>query len=252
MRDVKHLLAQNHFWATAMAGRDPEYFKRLARQQKPEYLWIGCADSRLPAEMIMQLSPGELFVHRNVANLVLPNDLNCLSVLQFAVDVLQVKHVIVCGHYGCGGVGAAWAYAKLGLVDDWLQNVQNVRESHAMRLAGLGSDVERIDRLCELNVIEQVANTCRTPMVQEAWGRGQGLSVHGWIYRVEDGLLHDLELTVTSPAQLQSKYEAAVNGAPGASFTARPGASGAPGRIGSGGGATPTSEAKARSHKTPE
>jgi len=250
MRDVQHLLAQNHFWATAMVGRDPDYFARLANQQRPHYLWIGCADSRLPAELIMQLAPGELFVHRNVANLVLHTDLNCLSVLQFAVEVLQVRHVIVCGHYGCGGIGAAWAYARLGLVDTWLQNVQNVREGHAMHLASLQSDVERIDRLSELNVIEQVSSACRTSIVQEAWQRGQALAVHGWIYRVDDGLLHDLEVTVTAAAELQPQYDRAVGTLP--PFKARPDSSDGSARTAPGGDASRRAATTARSRRRPE
>jgi len=192
---VERLLAANRAWARATTEADPEFFARLATQQRPEYLWIGCSDSRVPANQIVGLRPGEIFVHRNVANLVVHTDLNCLSVLQFAVDVLQVRHVIVCGHYGCGGVLAALRGERHGLVDNWLRHVQDVRDAHADLLARTAESAKH-DQLCELNVVEQVANVARTSVVQDAWARGQQLAVHGWIYGLGDGLLKDLELSM--------------------------------------------------------
>lgn len=196
MRALDHLFANNREWAAELAAREPEFFGRLSDQQAPEYLWIGCSDSRVPANQIVGLLPGELFVHRNVANVVVHTDLNCLSVLQYAVDVLRVRHVIVCGHYGCGGVQAAARNIKLGLIDNWLRHVQDVARRHRESLAELDDENQRIDRLCELNVIEQVINVCQTTTVRDAWGRGQPLAVHGWIYRLQDGLLHDLGICV--------------------------------------------------------
>jgi carbonic anhydrase len=191
------LFENNRRWAAEMTARDPRFFERLAGQQAPEYLWIGCADSRVPANEIVGLLPGELFVHRNVANVVVHSDLNCLSVLQFAVDRLRVRHVVVTGHYGCGGVKAALEDERHGLVDNWLRHVQDVRQQHAGALAAL-PEGERLDRLCELNVIEQVYNVARTTVVQDAWARGQPLTVRGWIYGLEDGRLHDLDACVDS------------------------------------------------------
>ena len=196
MRVLSQLFANNHAWAEEMARREPDFFARLARQQAPQYIWIGCSDSRVPANQIVGLLPGEMFVHRNVANVVVHSDLNCLSTLQFAVEVLRVRHIIVCGHYGCGGVLAALRDDHLGLIDNWLRHVQDVRSKHRMQLAKLPGEKQRHDRLCELNVIEQVSNVVRTTVVQDAWGRGQELWVHGWIYGLHGGLLQDLGVTV--------------------------------------------------------
>ena len=195
MRRLPELFANNRRWAAAMVARDPEFFSRLAEQQAPTYLWIGCSDSRVPANEIVGLRPGELFVHRNVANVVVHTDLNCLSVLQYAVDVLRVQHVIVCGHYGCGGVRAALESAKLGLIDNWLRHVQDVHDRHADSIAAIDGEEARIDRLCELNVIEQVQHVSQTTIVQDAWARGQDVAIHGWIYSLQDGLLRNLEAT---------------------------------------------------------
>ncbi|HEY4732945.1 MAG TPA: carbonate dehydratase [Gemmatimonadaceae bacterium] len=198
---LKDLFANNRAWAQKMTREDADFFTRLSNQQAPSYMWIGCADSRVPANEIVGLAPGELFVHRNVANIVVHADLNCLSVLQFAVEVLKVKHVIVCGHYGCGGVGAALRDDRLGLVDNWLRHVQDVRWKHQTELDGLPTEQKRHDRLCELNVVEQVLNVSQTTVVRDAWSRGQPLAVHGWIYDLHDGLLRDLGVSVTtSPA----------------------------------------------------
>jgi carbonic anhydrase len=209
MRVLSELFANNRAWAEDMARREPDFFARLARQQVPHYLWIGCSDSRVPANQIVGLLPGEMFVHRNVANVVVHSDLNCLSALQFAVDVLRVRHVIVCGHYGCGGVLAALRDDHLGLIDNWLRHVQDVRSKHQTQLARLSTEQMRHDRLCELNVIEQVENVCNTTVVQEAWRRAQELAVHGWIYGLGDGLLRDLGMCVTSEMELAGCYEAA-------------------------------------------
>jgi carbonic anhydrase len=196
MKKLPQLFESNRAWAAELTRGDPAFFARLAGQQAPEYLWIGCSDSRVPANQIVGLAPGELFVHRNVSNVVVHTDLNCLSVLQFAVDVLHVKHVIVCGHYGCGGVLAALRDEKLGLIDNWLRHVQDVRAKHTAELAALRTEPERLARLCELNVIEQVRNVGDTTVVRDAWRRGQQLAVHGWIYDVRDGLLRDLDVTL--------------------------------------------------------
>jgi carbonic anhydrase len=197
VNDLSDLFDNNRRWARRIVDRDPDFFKSLAAQQSPKYLWIGCADSRVPANEIVGLMPGELFVHRNVANVVVHTDLNCLSVLQFAIDVLKVGHVIVCGHYGCGGVRAAYMKSSLGLIDNWLRHVQDVRERHERRLDELKTEDAQIDRLCELNVVDQVRNVCSTTIVQEAWARGQGVAIHGWIYDIHDGLLRDLHCTAT-------------------------------------------------------
>jgi carbonic anhydrase len=197
MRSLAHLFDNNRTWAKSVTARDPDFFANLSRQQSPQYLWIGCSDSRVPANQIVGLEPGELFVHRNVANVVVHTDLNCLSVMQFAVDVLKVRHIIVCGHYGCSGVRAALYRDRLGLIDNWLRHVQDVRHKHEASLAAL-SDESRSDRLCELNVIEQVANVCQTTIVREAWERGQELAVHGWVYDLQDGLLRDLDVTASN------------------------------------------------------
>jgi carbonic anhydrase len=208
MKTLAHLFDHNRAWSEAMRLQDPEFFRKLSRQQFPEYLWIGCSDSRVPANQIVGLLPGELFVHRNIANLVVHTDLNCLSVMQFAVDILKVRHIIVCGHYGCSGVQAALRGDRIGLSDNWLRHVQDVREKHAAALAGEGRVAA--DRLCELNVIEQVANVCHTTIAREAWERGQPLAVHGWVYGIQDGLLKDLDITVTDFAQARKVYDAAL------------------------------------------
>ena len=191
-RGLDKLVANNRRWAAEAIREDPEFFRRLASQQAPKYLWIGCSDSRVPANQITGVPPGEVFVHRNVANLVVHSDLNCLSVLQYAIDVLRVEHVIVCGHYGCGGIAAACSGAPLGLIDNWLRHIQDVAERRDAVLSREGDTALRADRLCELNVLEQAYNACRTTIVQAAWQRGQPLSVHAWIYRLTDGLLQDL------------------------------------------------------------
>jgi carbonic anhydrase len=207
MRTLHHLFEKNRQWAERIKAREPTFFESLAAQQTPGYLWIGCADSRVPANEIVDLMPGELFVHRNVGNVVVHTDLNCLSVLQYAVDVLRVGHVIVCGHYGCGGVRAAYLRSSLGLIDNWLRHIQDVRERHETRLDAAAGDEACINRLCELNVIDQVRNVCLTTIVQEAWARGQPLAIHGWIYDVRDGLLRDLRGTVTSAAEVGPTYQ---------------------------------------------
>lgn len=193
-----------------MLAQDPEYFDRLSRQQRPQYFWIGCSDSRVPANVIAGLPPGEVFVHRNIANVVVHTDLNFLSVLQFAVEVLEVSRIIVCGHYGCGGIGAATESKPHGLMDAWLHHIRDVQRQHAEQLARLPDDVARRDRLCELNVIEQAMNVCETSIVQEAWRSGQQLAVMGWIYDLKDGLLRDLQFSVESPAAMKPAYEAAI------------------------------------------
>jgi carbonic anhydrase len=192
---LRHLIANNRAWSENLRHRDHDFFPRLARQQSPKYLWIGCSDSRVPANDIVGLLPGELFVHRNVANLVVHSDLNCLSVMQFAVDVLKVEHVIVCGHYGCSGVRAALRHDRLGLVDNWLRHLQDVAERHRQDLLPFTDEQACLDRLCELNVVEQVGNVCRSSIVADAWARGQRLMVHGWVYGLSDGLVHDLQVT---------------------------------------------------------
>ena len=196
MKTLGHLFESNRAWAKSIREQDPEFFQKLARQQAPNYLWIGCSDSRVPANQIVGLLPGELFVHRNIANVVVHTDLNCLSVMQFAVDVLKVQHIIVCGHYGCAGVKAALCQESLGLVDNWLRHVQDVREKHEPELAKIADVTQRHNRLCELNVSQQVVNVSQTSIVRDAWRRGQSLAVHGWIYGLEDGLLRDLDTTV--------------------------------------------------------
>lgn len=209
-RSLKELLASNRAWADGVRRREPDFFEKLSLLQSPAYLWIGCSDSRVPANQITGLSPGEVFVHRNVANVVVHADLNCLSVLQYAVDVLKVLHVIVCGHYGCGGVIAAHDHLKLGLIDNWLRHVQDVGQKHRDTLAALPSRDDRLNRLCELNVIEQVVNVAQTTVVQDAWARGQTLAVHGWIYGVQNGLLRDLGMSIAAAAELEGNYAAAL------------------------------------------
>jgi carbonic anhydrase len=196
MKTLKHLFDNNLEWANSIKEVDPEFFSRLSKQQAPEYLWIGCSDSRVPANQIIQLQPGEVFVHRNIANIVVHTDLNCLSVIQFAVDVLKVKHIIVCGHYGCGGVKAALENQEHGLIDNWLRHVKDVIRFNAHEFEDLSHE-QQLDRLCELNVKEQVRNICNTTIVQQAWKQGNALSVHGWIYSIENGILKDLETCMT-------------------------------------------------------
>ena len=210
MKHLNHLFDNNRRWAGQITQRDPEFFAKLSRQQSPEYLWIGCADSRVPANEIVDLLPGELFVHRNVANVVVHTDLNCLSVMQYAVDVLKVKHIIVCGHYGCGGVRAALRGDRVGLSDNWLRHVQDVRQKHETQLALLGDESSRGDRLCELNVVELVVNVCQTTVVQDAWLRGQPLAVHGWVYGLRDGLLRDLKISAMNIDEVSAAYRAAI------------------------------------------
>lgn len=210
MKDLTELLENNRAWAEGIKAQDPEFFQKLAQQQNPRYLWIGCSDSRVPSTQLVGLPPGQMFVHRNVANVVVHTDVNCLSVLQFAVDGLKVDHVIVCGHYGCGGVQAAMENMQLGLIDNWLRHVQDVMHNHEASLSGLIDEVQRLNRLCELNVIEQVLNVSRTTIVQNAWSRGQELAVHGWIYGIEDGLLRDLGMCITNQKELMDAYDKAV------------------------------------------
>ena len=211
MKSLPELFENNRAWARRIVQQDPEFFAKLSRQQSPEYLWIGCSDSRVPANDIVGLLPGELFVHRNVANVVVHTDLNCLSVMEFAVDLLKVRHIIVCGHYGCSGVRAALKRERLGLSDNWLRHVEDVREKHRVSLDAEARETDAADRLCELNVIEQVANVCQTTIARDAWERGQELDVHGWIYGIQDGLLRDLGVTVTAQNDLRSAYEAALS-----------------------------------------
>ena len=198
MNSLPDLFDNNRRWARRIVDHDPDFFRSLAEQQLPKYLWIGCADSRVPANEIVGLRPGELFVHRNVANVVVHTDLNCLSVLQYAIDVLKVEHVVVCGHYGCGGVRAAYFRSSLGLIDNWLRHVQDVRERHERQLDELKADEAQIDRLCELNVVEQVVNVCQTTIAEDTWARGQELTVHGLVYGLDDGLLRDLHVSIAS------------------------------------------------------
>lgn len=200
MKELKKLLQQNRDWANKIKESDPGFFSRLAEQQSPDLLWIGCSDSRVPANQIIDVMPGQVFVHRNVANLVVHNDINCLSVIQFAVQVLKVKHIIVCGHYGCGGVKAALNNEGTGLIRDWLRHLRKVYDSHREEIDHLSEEKQRINRLCELNVMSQVKNLCQTEIIENAWENGQELSVHGWIYSIEDGILKDLDVRVTSKA----------------------------------------------------
>jgi carbonic anhydrase len=210
MHSLQKLFEQNQAWAEAIKRRDPEFFQKLSRQQNPEFLWIGCSDSRVPANEIIGLLPGEVFVHRNVANVVVHTDLNCLSVIQFAVDVLKVKHIMVVGHYGCGGIGKVIRCERVGLADNWLRHVQDVREKHDGCLHRLPDDTARSSRLCELNVVEQVFNVASTTIVQDAWTRGQELTVHGWIYGLRDGLLRDLKMSASDLPETMVAYKAAV------------------------------------------
>lgn len=210
MSDLDKLLAQNRCWSEGVRLADPAYFERLAAQQTPEYLWIGCSDSRVPANQVLGLAPGEVFVHRNIANVVAHSDFNSLSVLEYAVHVLKVRHVIVCGHYGCGGVKAALQDHHLGLIDNWLRHIRDVRQKHYEELLGIEDAEERVNRLCELNVMEQVAHVCQTSIVQRAWEDAQELTVHGWIYGLRDGLLKDLGVAAACAEDVADAYR--VNG----------------------------------------
>jgi carbonic anhydrase len=211
MRLLPNLIENNRKWAEGVNKSDPEFFTQLAKGQSPQFLWIGCADSRVPANQIVGLMPGEVFVHRNIANVVVHSDFNCQSVIEFAVSVLQVKHIIVCGHYGCGGVKAASENHHLGLIDNWLRHIRDVRQKHEEVLRLIGDESDRIDRLCELNVVEQANNVCHSTVVQEAWEKGQSLAVHGWIYRVNDGLLRDLNVTIAEPTEIAEAYRVAID-----------------------------------------
>ncbi|MCE7031286.1 carbonate dehydratase [Lysobacter sp. GX 14042] len=210
MPTLSDLLQSNREWSDRISAEDPSFFERLSRQQAPEYLWIGCSDSRVPANQIIDVAPGEVFVHRNIANVVVHTDLNCLSVIQFAVDVLKVRHILVVGHYGCGGVHAALHGSRLGLSDNWVRHVVDVAEMHEQALCAYGDDEIRHDRLCELNVLEQVVHVCRTTVVRDAWARGQELAVHGWVYTLRDGRVHDLGVDVNAADRLPGKYEEAL------------------------------------------
>ncbi len=210
MRLLPELLENNRKWAQAITANDAHFFTNLAKHQKPEYLWIGCSDSRVPANQIVGLAPGEVFVHRNIANVVVHSDFNCLSVIEFAVAILRVKHIIVCGHYGCGGIKAAAQNHHLGLIDNWLRHIRDVRQKHEPVLRLIEDEAERLDRLCELNVIEQVNNVCHTTIVQECWENGQSLAVHGWIYRIQNGLIHDLDVTISGQSEIADAYRIAV------------------------------------------
>ena len=210
MRTLKHLFESNKAWAESIRQQDPEFFTKLSQQQSPSYLWIGCSDSRVPANQIVGLLPGELFVHRNVANLVVHTDLNCLAVMQFAVEILKVRHVIVCGHYGCSGVRTALRGDRIGLSDNWLRHLQDVRQIHRKTIERAEGEIEAANRLSELNVIEQVNNVCQTTIARDAWERGQELPVHGWIYGLHDGRLHDLNTTITSFDEVQPVYDNAI------------------------------------------
>lgn len=207
---MEDLFKKNVAWAESVKKNDPTFFEQLSKQQAPEYLWIGCSDSRVPANEIVGLMPGELFVHRNVANMVVHSDLNCLSVMQYAVEYLKVKHVIVCGHYGCGGVKASVERQRLGLIDNWLLNVQDVQYIHQSFLKDGQDSAELINKVCELNVAEQVVNVCKTNIIKDAWARGQELTVHGWIYSIADGLLKDLGVNITHIQEMRAKYHVAV------------------------------------------
>lgn len=211
MRTLKKLIDNNRNWATGIKSVDPNFFQNLSQQQSPEYLWIGCSDSRVPANQIVGLQSGELFVHRNVANIVVHTDLNCLSVIQYAVEVLKVKHIIVCGHYGCGGIQAAFKNLKLGLIDNWLRHTKDVMQKHNELLSKIIDENLRLNRLCELNVIEQVVNVSETTIVQQAWDNGQELSVHGWIYGLYNGLLNDLNICITNNNELPAIYQSALS-----------------------------------------
>jgi len=211
MKVLKHLFENNRKWALNRVESDPDFFNRLVLQQTPQYLWIGCSDSRVPANEIVGLLPGELFVHRNVANLVVENDLNCLSAIQFAVDILKVRHIIVCGHYGCGGVKAVLDNIKIGLTDNWLQNLKLIKDQYINDINSEKGVNTRFNKFCELNVVEQVFNVCETETVKSAWKRNQNLSIHGWIYDIKDGLLQDLDVCITNAVELDMAKRETVN-----------------------------------------
>src|SRR5689334_1026408 len=210
MRTLSHLFENNKAWAGRIRQQEPDFFSHLAQQQSPKYLWIGCSDSRVPANQILGLAPGDVFVHRNIANLVVHTDLNCLSVMQFAVDVLKVKHILVVGHYGCSGVQAALRRTRIGLADNWLRHIQDVHEKHTRGVAAMHGEAAALSRLCELNVIEQVQNVCQTTIARDAWERGQELHVHGWIYGIADGLARDLGTTVSDYREATNVYRSAL------------------------------------------
>ena len=207
MRFLKNLFDKNKKWAEKIKKSDPDFFTKLSKQQNPEYLWIGCSDSRVPANEIVDMMPGEIFVHRNIANVVVHTDLNCLSVIQYAVDVLKIKHIIVCGHYGCGGIKAAMDNQEHGLIDNWLRNIKDTYRFHQEKINSIENEQERINLLCELNVIEQVYNICHTTIVQSAWKSGQELAVHGWIYSIEDGILKDLNVCITNKEEISRIHQ---------------------------------------------
>ncbi len=206
MSNLEHLFDQNAEWAEKIKAEDPEFFEKLSKQQTPEYLWIGCSDSRVPANQIVGLMPGDIFVHRNVANLVVHTDLNCLSVMQFAVEVLKVKHIMVTGHYGCGGVKASMDNQQVGIVDYWIRNIRDVYYNHLEELEAITDEEERLARLCELNVMQQVANVSHTNIVQNAWARGQELTLHGWCYSIQDGIIRNLMEPITGADDLSERY----------------------------------------------
>lgn len=206
MKTLKNLFERNRNWAEKVKETDPAFFLNISKQQKPEYLWIGCSDSRVAANQIVDLLPGQIFVHRNIANVVVHTDLNCLSVIQYAVEVLKIKHIIVCGHYGCGGIQAAMEKREHGLIDNWLRHIKDVHRYHQDKIDALDDEKEKVNLLCELNVIEQVANVCHTTIVQSAWKSGQEVAVHGWIYNIEDGILRDLNVCVTGPDDISDTH----------------------------------------------
>lgn len=206
MRVLKNLFEQNKKWAEKVKESEPDFFLKLSKQQNPEYLWIGCSDSRVPANQIVDMLPGQIFVHRNIANVVVHTDLNCLSVIQYAVEVLKVKHIIVCGHYGCGGIQAAMENKDHGLIDNWLRHIKDVYRYHQTKIDALQSEIDKINLLCELNVLEQVTNICHTSIVQSAWKAGQELAVHGWIYSIEDGILKDLKVCITKLDEISQTH----------------------------------------------
>jgi carbonic anhydrase len=210
MRSLTNLIERNRAWAERIKSQNPDFFQKLSEQQSPEYLWIGCSDSRVPANEIVAMSPGEIFVHRNVANLVVHTDLNCLSAVQYAVEALKVKHIIVCGHYSCGGVRAALINSRLGLIDNWLRHIQDVMQKHEAILAGIAEESDRVNKLCELNIIEQVYNVCQTTIVQNAWDLGQDLTVHGWVYDLSDGLVRDLNIHISNQEEIATVYRNAI------------------------------------------
>ncbi|TVZ39928.1 carbonic anhydrase [Alteromonadaceae bacterium 2753L.S.0a.02] len=211
MKQLENLFQNNRDWSEAIKAEDPQFFEKLAKQQKPEYLWIGCADSRVPANEIVGLLPGELFVHRNIANCVVHTDLNCLSVIHYAIEILKIKHIIVCGHYGCGGVQAALQSQQFGLADHWVRNIRDVYYNNRKKLDGILNDEERVNRLCEINVKQQVANVCHIPVVQNTWASNQPLAVHGWIYSIKDGLLRQITEVIDSLEEVPAEYRVIEN-----------------------------------------